>query len=180
MKNKISFSISLLILGYFFISCTCENFNTTKQEYDGNEFVVTGTVLEKNIFYHLKDTTGASKRFYSDSTLIKDNWNLKNFLQGYYLKQMFMDYSVKIIKKFKGRKTRDTVIIRTGMGDGDCGYHFEIGKSYLIFGTTNFWYLGKGKTNPDKIRKDIFLTSQCQYNQELQYASSTIEEIKKY
>jgi len=45
------------------------------------------------------------------------------------------DYGVfvklKLIEPLKG-KTKKTIIIKTGFGNGDCGFHFEKGKKYFI------------------------------------------------
>ena len=45
-------------------------------------------------------------------------------------------YSVKVIFKVEGswKRTLPTeIIIGTGRGGGDCGYHFEVGQDYLVY-----------------------------------------------
>lgn len=37
-----------------------------------------------------------------------------------------------IQKTWKG-KARKTLILKTGLGGGDCGYRFEVGKTYLVY-----------------------------------------------
>ena len=40
---------------------------------------------------------------------------------------------IRVVESFRGtQKVGDLVDVRTGMGGGDCGYHFEIGKQYLV------------------------------------------------
>lgn len=45
-------------------------------------------------------------------------------------------YMVEVEATFKRGRTRkgDTVIVYTGMGHGDCGFHFELGGRYVIYG----------------------------------------------
>ncbi len=42
------------------------------------------------------------------------------------------EVTIEVIKSWKHIKTKK-VVIYTGVGSGDCGYLFEIGKSYLVY-----------------------------------------------
>ncbi|HEX8694280.1 MAG TPA: hypothetical protein VF746_17800 [Longimicrobium sp.] len=39
---------------------------------------------------------------------------------------------VRVVERWKGAEAA-TVVVRTGMGGGDCGYPFERGREYLIY-----------------------------------------------
>ena len=40
---------------------------------------------------------------------------------------------IRVVESFRGTKKHgDIVDVRTGMGGVDCGFHFEVGKQYLI------------------------------------------------
>ncbi len=41
--------------------------------------------------------------------------------------------SFEVAEGFRGAETGDVVEIVTGMGGGDCGYDFELGKSYVVY-----------------------------------------------
>ena len=43
-------------------------------------------------------------------------------------------YKIQVSYYYKGRGTKKTITLRSGVGGGDCGFPFELGKSYLIFG----------------------------------------------
>ncbi len=43
-----------------------------------------------------------------------------------------VEVKFKVVKSWKN-EFEDTVSITTGRGGGDCGYHFEVGKKYLIY-----------------------------------------------
>jgi len=44
----------------------------------------------------------------------------------------FVEVKFKVVKSWKN-EFKDSVLVRTGQGGGDCGYEFEIGKKYLIY-----------------------------------------------
>ncbi len=55
--------------------------------------------------------------------------------QSGYLIRKYKVYTLVVDTKFKATKiTADTIQIVTGYGGGDCGYEFEIGKDYIIYG----------------------------------------------
>lgn len=55
--------------------------------------------------------------------------------QSGYLIRKYKLYIFVVDTKFKATKfTSDTIQIVTGYGGGDCGYAFEIGKDYIIYG----------------------------------------------
>jgi hypothetical protein len=44
-----------------------------------------------------------------------------------------MSVHLRVVENFRGsQKAGNIVDVRTGMGGGDCGYHFEVGKQYLV------------------------------------------------
>lgn len=43
-------------------------------------------------------------------------------------------YELKVEKTYKGKVKTDTIEIYTGLGGGDCGYNFNIGEKYLVYG----------------------------------------------
>ncbi len=44
----------------------------------------------------------------------------------------FVEVKFKVVKSWKN-EFKDSVLVRTGQGGGDCGYEFEIGKKYLVY-----------------------------------------------
>ena len=54
-----------------------------------------------------------------------------------YLIKKYKSYTLIITDKYKTvTGTADTIQIITGFGGGDCGYNFEIGKDYIVYGDT--------------------------------------------
>lgn len=54
---------------------------------------------------------------------------------------------LKVSKSYRGNVGAET-IVQTGMGGGDCGYHFEIGHSYVVFGYVANGAIHTGICNP--------------------------------
>ncbi|MCP3932687.1 MAG: hypothetical protein GY705_26755 [Bacteroidetes bacterium] len=42
-------------------------------------------------------------------------------------------YTFKVLKEFKGLSKKETFVVETGIGLGDCGFEFRPGLSYLIY-----------------------------------------------
>ena len=170
----------LILVGWISISCTFENFNSIRQEFDANEVVITGKILSVKPYYYYKDTSNAYKSFTSNITLMKNYQNnYMAYLQSEYIKWEFRDYTVEVEKKLKGRKLKNTIIIRTGLSDADCGYRFDKGESYLIFASTHFWYLGDKQNNSNN-EENVYITSLCNFNENIKTAKETVKIIEKY
>jgi hypothetical protein len=169
-----------LVVGWISISCSCENFNSTRQEYDANEVVVVGKVLAVKPFYYLKDTSNAYKTFSSNITLMKNYQNIYlAYIHSEYTEWEFRDYTVQVDKKLKGKDLKDRIIIRTGVSDADCGYRFVKGQSYLIFASTRFWYLGDKKDSSQN-ESNVYMTSLCNFNENIKTAKETVKIYEKY
>lgn len=46
-------------------------------------------------------------------------------------------FTTSVVETFKGQKTEKEVFIYSGGEANDCGYHFSVGKTYIIFATAN-------------------------------------------
>lgn len=103
----------LLIIFIFYsnaiLPCTCIGKTKVKSEVKNSDVVIIGKVLSKELL------------------TIKDKYVPEEF----YLKKN--EYTIQIIKKYKGEITSDTIKIVTGIGNGDCGFKFLIGESYIIY-----------------------------------------------
>lgn len=66
-----------------------------------------------------------------------------------------VSYTFRVSKIFKGAQ-RDSIIITTGFGGGDCGVRFVIGTSYLVyandFRTNSCRRNAEDKNNPDVVK----------------------------
>lgn len=85
----------------------------------------------------------------------------------------YYKFTFTIECKYKGKIKTDTVEIITGVGDGDCGYNFEIGKNYVVYSNWKKKYFREGS----KVSKFLY-TDICTRTTELVKKEDT--EIKKH
>ncbi|WP_238808824.1 hypothetical protein [Emticicia aquatica] len=107
------------------LACTCigKDKQTTENELSIVDLAVNGKIIAVDNFNYY-DTTA-----YSVTGLKFDP------KQSGYLIRKYKVFTLVVNTKFKATTiTSDTIQIVTGYGSGDCGYEFEIGKDYIIYG----------------------------------------------
>jgi hypothetical protein len=82
-------------------------------------------------------------------------------------------YSVQVENIYKGRLSKDTIEIISGLGDGDCGFLFEIGQKYILYCYIDEEFSVKVNLDPKSLSTDI-----CKRTKRA--SSDEINEIKKY
>lgn len=98
----------LVILGSNKIyPCSCIGENSVKQEIKGSDAVLSGVVVNVDTI----------KIYFQEGNA--------NFFR--------LKVDIQVISIFKGRLNSDIISVYSGIGDGDCGYSFQLGKEYLIY-----------------------------------------------
>lgn len=92
-------------------SCGCISKSTLKSEIKRSDVIFEGIILEKKIIKEKAE-------------------DLPPDLEAL---PLYSEYTILIKKTFKGATVNDTIKINTGLGKGDCGYRFIIGKTYMIY-----------------------------------------------
>jgi excinuclease UvrABC nuclease subunit len=106
-------------------ACSCIGEKTVKEEIIASDVVFLGKIIAK------KDIT------------INDDRDLSG------ISSQKMEYTVQVIKMYKGRAINNTLKIITGLGSGDCGNLFSIGSEYIIYSTYfDYFYQGKKMDTP--------------------------------
>jgi hypothetical protein len=172
---KIIFSIIIYSHSY---ACSCVGENSVETEYKISDVVLIGKVISvKKI------------KIWNDTTIV--NWNYNSKVDTVTLEQFKFDeeiygihqleYTIAVEKIFKGRKSLDTIKVWTGFGDGDCGFQFIIGKTYLIFAKDeykvkyNIGKLGRSK----KELKGVFNTNVCSRTGLVEYSQDDLKYLNK-
>lgn len=131
-------------------ACTCMPMVTVQEEIKRSDFVFKGTVKTKNKFIHITHLPDNGFTFLSD-----------------------VEYVFEVETVFKGRRITKTIEVMTGYGGGDCGYIFEVGKSYIVYSSI---------VTPPRLSFNLFppylITSICTRTRP--YEVSEIEGIEKY
>ena len=110
MKPSLRIFLSTILIFICFSAvypCSCIDTLTSKQAVKNSKWVLKGKVVSKSVLS--LDTIFEGLIFYQSA------------------------YSIEVLSTFKGRCVKDTITIITGMGDGDCGYPFVIGREYIIY-----------------------------------------------
>jgi hypothetical protein len=131
--------IFLVTFGIFFTNselyaCSCIGERTVKEEIKASDAVFVGRIISKELV-EVVDSM-AIKMFNSDTVS-------RNV---YPYKTIIAKFELVVTSKYKGKITSDTVEIYTGLGGGDCGVRFEIGKDYIVYGELER-YLGQADSD---------------------------------
>ena len=109
MKSLI-FLGALLLLPFNSYCCTCIGKASIVSALKKADVVFLGTVYSKNIVA------------FSDT-----------IIEGVTVDIIIGQYTFIVGFSFKGLTKVDTITVFTGLGDGDCGFPFELGKNYIVY-----------------------------------------------
>lgn len=93
------------------------------------------------------------------------------------LKVMFAKYDFLVTSLYKGDFTNDTVSVYTGIGNGDCGIIFHVGRKYIVYGYDESWFI-KRKGYRQKSSNNGTWTHLCLRT--TYFNRKELKEIKKY
>ncbi len=152
MTKKLFTLITLIFTSIFnqIIACDCPTQATVKDAIKNSDIVITGKVISKEMI-NTKDTTTNSMPF--EITEVK--------------------YTIVVVHKHKGEFKNDTLTIITGTGGGDCGFGFEVGKKYIVYGSND---KNSSSHKPRKILKNTYWTNIC--TRTVLYNDKEFKEIK--
>ena len=172
MRNAMKKTVTILTLllltsisGRLF-ACSCVGQRTVEEEVKHADAIVVGTVLSKQLIT------------LTDSTMLKMSPNdtiMRNSPMG---KMTIARYNLLVHDIYKGKIRSDTLTIYTGLGGGDCGIRFEVGKKYIVYGENETYF---GQVNNDfkfPKAKNTFWTYNCLRT--TSYFQEEITEIEKY
>lgn len=106
-------------------ACTCVGKDSTKEAVEKSDYVLAGSVV-KNLL--VTDTI----------LIIVGNDTSKIF-------QTYREITLKVNTLFKGKKEKvidSLIIVQTGVGNGDCGFHFVLNQNYIVY---TEWMAENGK-----------------------------------
>src|SRR5688500_4715852 len=105
-----------------------------------------------------------------------DNEKLQLF-ESYYV----FEIKFEIIEKYKGTVLRDTLTIYTAPKSASCGYKFEKGKIYIVYGSKKsdigFMFLSDSDVYKNLEKENTFWTNHC--TRTTQYNRSEADELRK-
>lgn len=161
MTKSISLILILLctVIPNKVFSCSCIGEISVRRAVKYSDLVITGQVLSKEII-ESRDTLNFGP---------KRNQYLRVFTKYEAL------YKVLVLNKYKGKIKSDTVTIITGISGGDCGFNFEVGMKYIIYGSDEK-SMGNGEAG--KLPINTFSTNIC--TRTVSYNDREAEQIKRF
>lgn len=160
------FSVVILFGFESIKACSCANSPSPIAEYKTTPIVFIGKV----------------------KSIVEDKAKIERFGEEDEVRTGLVAY-LDVIEPFKGLKQKEATII-TGGGGGDCGFHFEVGKTYFVFASplnknssgnivsATIW----GNSNPSqkKLIGDVMTTHICTLTNDLDYSQNQLEMIRDF
>jgi len=85
-------------------------------------------------------------------------------------------FTLQIERSFKGGTVADTVIVVTGMGNGDCGFEFAVGKRYVVYASRDAGNQGQLLASKPLTGRGVFWTNICTRTKT--YDESEVKELE--
>lgn len=144
------------------LACSCVGQDSVKEAVKKSDAVVVGTIISQEFMLYgdiSEDTVMRmlEKELYPHITPI-------------------MQYSLVCKTVYKGKITRDTIAIFTGIGNGDCGVRFTVGETYIIYGQKEPYFATDAIPLPKG--ENILWTHRCSRTRVFQ--QEEISDIEKY
>lgn len=127
--------------------CSCKGTGTVKKSVEHADLVVSAVVLSQTLTSDLRgvaiiqgDTTDQSYRFFKyPSRVVK----------------------LKVVKLFKGEMVSDTLTIITALNGAACGVYFEVGRQYIVYGTSEDELVRSNNLVRVSVDKSVYWTHKC-------------------
>jgi hypothetical protein len=144
MTKRLFIILTFVLTGLFnsASACSCIGETTVKDAVKSADAVVFGQIISSETI-KTYDTLDLGEN-------VPKNSNLYMMVE--------VRFKVLVLKKHKGKFKADTLTIVTGVGGGDCGYMFEVGKKYVIYAYDT---RDNGLHKPKKLPAHTFFTDIC-------------------
>ena len=124
MKYILTLFLTLLIINFDALCCTCGPLKSIKEEFHQVQKIISGTIIERSLIISMDSIE--YKR------LVKNGMGetqARRFTTGGY-----SQYKIVLSKTYKGTFRSDTLLILTGLTSGSCGFNFQVGEKYIVYG----------------------------------------------
>ena len=144
---RYSIIIILIILSTNSYCCTCGSLRSIADEFSKSSKIAIGTIIDHEPVIAIDSTE--YKRLIKNGV---HETQARRFTYG-----GFNQYTLVLSEpSFKGEFHGDTLLIRTGLTSGACGYSFQIGEKYVVYG-----YDSTSKQGASIPKFDYFWTDNC-------------------
>ena len=116
--------LTILKSGRLF-ACSCDGESTVRESVKYSDIVFKGRVVSKLV---TSDLSAFGVRVKGDTT--------SNSFASRQIKNPVAVYNIKVFKIYKGESQVDTISIITPTSGAGCGFGFQVGQDYIVYGTT--------------------------------------------
>ena len=159
-------------------ACSCIGKESFDEAFKKSELVVSARIIDVKRVKIWSDTTYAQWNYNpSVDTLTLEEYKFEERTYGFHE----LEYSFVVESTFKGADVKDTLRVRTGFGEGDCGFQFMVGEKYLIYAVSEHSIkytlekLGRSK----KELRGIFHTTICDRTRSIKDAADDLRHLKR-
>lgn len=145
-------------------ACTCSYRGyrvSLKEELNSADVILSGTIISSVI---VSEEDAIAEGIYKDSV---DEGSQKMYVQ-------ISKNKLLVERVYKGIIKRDTIIVLTGLGGGDCGYWFGVGSKYTVFGNLKESFPVEGAKAMEEA--EVIWTNICDHTHE--YSKSYADYIE--
>jgi len=155
--RRIAILLALCCSSISSFACKCAGQSTVKAGVDAASVVFTGTVIKVE-YETLAETIDPDSLSIARSL---PHEGTRNYLDM----PMVLKATFVVTDDFKGVAKMDTVVVYTGIRGATCGFKFEAGKDYTVYGTTENYMYSFFRLDRQRFknftRKGIYWTSVC-------------------
>lgn len=130
--RKLILILTLIFSAQQIFSCTCIGNSSISDDIKSSKLIFKGKIIKKEVITIYDSDPLSIRRFYDDLNNKKEFKSYEDYKESIWGIKL-LEYTVQKKKMFKGRNKSEFIKIRSGFGNGDCGYEFQMNKTYLIF-----------------------------------------------
>ncbi len=148
ISTFITFSILTFLKSGQLIACSCDGESTVKESVKYSDIVFKGQVISKTV---TSDLSAYNVSIQGDTTSF-------SFMLT---KNPVAVFKIKVNRIYKGKSQSDTISVITPTNKASCGFGFQIGQTYIIYGTTNDEVLSGNSSIRFAINNQTYWTNLC-------------------
>lgn len=158
MKTKVIIILFILCLSEYAYACKCGGSLTVVESFKSTSLIVHGKVLSKELV-PFTETVQSDKVKSIEERIKSDQRKLELFRSNYVYK-----VTLEVIENFKGSTKGHVITVFTTATSASCGYRFEVGREYLLYGIRRDSLTGLflGQNDQEEVEKEnTYWTNHC-------------------
>ena len=133
MKSGLLVALMVVSISQTF-ACKCSDTWTIRESFKHVPIIISGKVLKRKVV-SFAETIRTEKLQDIEKDIAGDSQKLKMFKMNFVFEVQFL-----VTERFKELNIQDTITIYTTITSGSCGFRFEEGKEYIVYGTKKGFY----------------------------------------